>query len=946
MSYPPQTAVGLSLWAHAAGRAPAIVSESRTNRVKFSGEYALTLKPGATAGGVVKDATGKAVGGAQIVVHKINRISPHHYGRVDYDLVTTSDDGKWTSHSMPDDLSGLSFQITHPDYRSALYVTAGFAPPPTNTSSSSSTVISSSSVTYQRLADGTLVPMSTGRRTTSPRAQTIPQLDTNALTAGRAEMMLQPALLLEGTLADTQGKPVPAAEVIVQRGSSDRKYLRTDDKGHFQTRVGEPGEYTAVIVLRGGFAPMFRNVRTAAKMAPVEIKLEPPRVLHGRVQDRNGRPVSGARVRADDWNGTADLLRFQALTDQDGTFVWTGAPPDQITFYTSKTNYYNSRSSFSGTMNEITLILNRPPGVYGKVYDAETKQPIESFTIVPGRKYSSNEKQIHWERYEGTRGRAGEYSLKMDSYLFQPEARLLAEAIGYEPQISPPFNNPDSYTNDFALKKGKGVSGLVLLPDGSPAVAATLVLAERGEYVYLDGTGQVRGNGSSSSSGDMARTDTKGHFEFPSKLEPDRIFVSHEQGFAQAKVSDVRQGGKITLQKWGRVKGVMRVGDKIEPEETVRLMSMGEQQIYVDNESRPSVFSFSAKSDPDADGSFVFEKVPAGEHRVALEYRFKDENYGEAPLSHGFPVTVKSGETSDVTLGGTGRQIVGRVKILGGEQSDVDWKRDVHKLMLVLPGDAARNARAAQPQSPLVFLGGVIPGVNQPMAPEEIRERERITRQYVLLFDTNGNFRADNVPAGKYSLMLNVTDPEDEYYNRRPIGNLNKEVTVPDDKNAKVNAPFDIGTLELTIRPRLKIGKVVAPFEAKTRDGKTIKLSDFRGKPVLMHFWGLSLGYSTYDMQVLKEFQSSYGSNGKLVIIGYNLDADADGAEQFAKRQGMTWTQTYLGQWDQTPIPGMFGINGNSACVLVDAEGKLASAQLRGTAIRNTVNRLFAVELE
>jgi hypothetical protein len=56
------------------------------------------------------------------------------------------------------------------------------------------------------------------------------------------------------------------------------------------------------------------------------------------------------------------------------------------------------------------------------------------------------------------------------------------------------------------------------------------------------------------------------------------------------------------------------------------------------------------------------------------------------------------------------------------------------------------------------------------------------------------------------------------------------------------------------------------------------------------------------------------------------------------------WTQIYLGQWNQTPIPGMFGINNSSGCVIVDAEGKLASTQFRGTAVRTMVaNALSAV---
>ena len=56
------------------------------------------------------------------------------------------------------------------------------------------------------------------------------------LLAGSAEMTVQPALLLDGTLLDVAGQLIPSAEVIIQRGSGERKYLRTDAKGHFQAR--------------------------------------------------------------------------------------------------------------------------------------------------------------------------------------------------------------------------------------------------------------------------------------------------------------------------------------------------------------------------------------------------------------------------------------------------------------------------------------------------------------------------------------------------------------------------------------------------------------------------------------------------------------------------------------------------------------------------------------
>jgi len=100
----------------------------------------------------------------------------------------------------------------------------------------------------------------------------------------------------------------------------------------------------------------------------------------------------------------------------------------------------------------------------------------------------------------------------------------------------------------------------------------------------------------------------------------------------------------------------------------------------------------------------------------------------------------------------------------------------------------------------------------------------------------------------------------------------------------------------------------------------------------------MSVGYSSYDVQTLKQLQMSHGgNNGRLIIYGLNLDADAKQAAQFAQQQGMNWTQLYLGDWNQTTVPGMFGLNGSSGAVLIDAQGRLAAGPLRGTQMRNTV---------
>ena len=98
----------------------------------------------------------------------------------------------------------------------------------------------------------------------------------------------------------------------------------------------------------------------------------------------------------------------------------------------------------------------------------------------------------------------------------------------------------------------------------------------------------------------------------------------------------------------------------------------------------------------------------------------------------------------------------------------------------------------------------------------------------------------------------------------------------------------------------------------------------------------------TYDIETLKLFQASHGGpNGKLVIVSLNLVSDSQRAAQFAQSQGMTWTQLYLGEWSQTTVPGMFGLNGNSGAVLIDPRGRVSTGTLRGSTLRNTLSNLL-----
>jgi hypothetical protein len=211
-------------------------------------------------------------------------------------------------------------------------------------------------------------------------------------------------------------------------------------------------------------------------------------------------------------------------------------------------------------------------------------------------------------------------------------------------------------------------------------------------------------------------------------------------------------------------------------------------------------------------------------------------------------------------------------------------------------------------------------------------------RSYVLNFETNGTFRADNVPAGTYDVYIRLTETTDDDNSYRQIGSLSKRLIIPDDP---ANAPFDTGTHEIQIRRQLRIGQIAPAFEAKALDGKAIKLQDYRGKFVLVDFgakWSSS--YAT-EIQTLKSLYDSYGKDGRLVIIGLSVDYQEQTARDTVKENAIAWAECYLGQWSETQVPARFGVESIPHAILIGPTGAIVAKNLQGaylkTAVRNAV---------
>jgi peroxiredoxin len=83
---------------------------------------------------------------------------------------------------------------------------------------------------------------------------------------------------------------------------------------------------------------------------------------------------------------------------------------------------------------------------------------------------------------------------------------------------------------------------------------------------------------------------------------------------------------------------------------------------------------------------------------------------------------------------------------------------------------------------------------------------------------------------------------------------------------------------------------VLAPdFELVSLDGRKVKLSDFRGKAVVLNFWATWCAPCKIEMPWFVDLQNHYGNDG-LAIVGVAMDdSDPQKIAQFASEMGVNY---------------------------------------------------------
>jgi len=137
------------------------------------------------------------------------------------------------------------------------------------------------------------------------------------------------------------------------------------------------------------------------------------------------------------------------------------------------------------------------------------------------------------------------------------------------------------------------------------------------------------------------------------------------------------------------------------------------------------------------------------------------------------------------------------------------------------------------------------------------------------------------------------------------------------------------------------MGTVLPEFKQNDVNGKSVSLSSFRGKYVLVDFWASWCGPCRAENPNVVKTYNAY-KNKNFTVLGVSLDQDKARWLEAIKKDGLTWTHVSDLKYWNNAVAVQFGIQSIPANFLLDPNGVVIGKDLRG----EDLNRILSEKIK
>jgi cytochrome c biogenesis protein CcmG, thiol:disulfide interchange protein DsbE len=135
------------------------------------------------------------------------------------------------------------------------------------------------------------------------------------------------------------------------------------------------------------------------------------------------------------------------------------------------------------------------------------------------------------------------------------------------------------------------------------------------------------------------------------------------------------------------------------------------------------------------------------------------------------------------------------------------------------------------------------------------------------------------------------------------------------------------GAINVTVQGgHATAGKPAPDFTTQTLDGRRLRLSQYRGKPVLLNFWATWCAPCQDEMPLIQRASDIHKSQGLVVLAVNYQQTNTSSMQAFLRKVGARFPAVFdpAGQ-----IAGAYGVNvGLPVSIFIDRSGSVSFIQL------------------